>query len=306
MTTTNGLNAPIPFQPVKGGLGITTIPSNGQIPIGNGTNYTVAAIIPGTLIKVVNAAGSITLNGQLSQGYIRNLGISFTSTTSITLAAGIARDSTNTYDILLTTTPTINFSTTGVNGLDTGTIAFSFWYAIFVISDSTGVNATAGLASLSQTSPTLPSGYDNFRRIGWVRTQPFSAVIINFIQQGKNGDREYFYVDSKFFVNPLTNGTSITFAAVSLATCVPPTSTICVLNITFNPASAPDDFYFRPTGNATIIANDINGFSRAQGVANGYRINSRMITDSSQSIDYAVTQVTDTITLLVYSYTDSL
>lgn len=44
-----------------GGLGITTTPSNGFIPIGNGTNYTAAAITAGTGITVTNGAGSITI-----------------------------------------------------------------------------------------------------------------------------------------------------------------------------------------------------------------------------------------------------
>jgi hypothetical protein len=39
----------------------TTAPTNGQIPIGNGTDYTPATITAGTGITVTNAAGSITL-----------------------------------------------------------------------------------------------------------------------------------------------------------------------------------------------------------------------------------------------------
>ncbi len=47
----------------SGGTGITTTPSNGFIPIGNGTNY-VAAAITGTAnqVTVTNASGSITLS----------------------------------------------------------------------------------------------------------------------------------------------------------------------------------------------------------------------------------------------------
>jgi hypothetical protein len=46
----------------QGGLGITTTPSNGFIPIGNGTNYTAAALTGTTnQITVTNASGSVTL-----------------------------------------------------------------------------------------------------------------------------------------------------------------------------------------------------------------------------------------------------
>lgn len=47
--------------PAGGGLGITTVPTNGQIPIGNGTNYTAATLSAGSNISITNAAGSITI-----------------------------------------------------------------------------------------------------------------------------------------------------------------------------------------------------------------------------------------------------
>jgi hypothetical protein len=45
----------------KGGLGITTTPANGQIPIGNGTNYVAANITAGTNITITNSAGGISI-----------------------------------------------------------------------------------------------------------------------------------------------------------------------------------------------------------------------------------------------------
>lgn len=45
----------------KGGTGVTTVPTNGQLPIGNGTGYTVAALTAGSGITVTNAAGAITI-----------------------------------------------------------------------------------------------------------------------------------------------------------------------------------------------------------------------------------------------------
>lgn len=44
-----------------GGTGLSTIPTNGQILIGNGTGYTVATITAGSNITVTNGAGSITI-----------------------------------------------------------------------------------------------------------------------------------------------------------------------------------------------------------------------------------------------------
>ncbi len=45
----------------SGGLGITTTPSIGFVPIGNGTNYTAAALTPGAGVSITNGSGTITI-----------------------------------------------------------------------------------------------------------------------------------------------------------------------------------------------------------------------------------------------------
>jgi hypothetical protein len=45
----------------KGGTGLTATPSNGQLPIGNGSGYTLANLSAGTGISITNASGSITV-----------------------------------------------------------------------------------------------------------------------------------------------------------------------------------------------------------------------------------------------------
>jgi len=63
----------------NGGTGITTTPTNGQIPIGNGTNYTAATLTAGTGITVTNASGSITIastgGGSTSIGLVRAIAV---------------------------------------------------------------------------------------------------------------------------------------------------------------------------------------------------------------------------------------
>ena len=46
----------------NGGTGTTSTPSNGQLLIGNGTNYSLATITPGTGISVSNGAGTVTIS----------------------------------------------------------------------------------------------------------------------------------------------------------------------------------------------------------------------------------------------------
>ncbi len=60
------------------------------------------------------------------------------------------------------TSGTIDATTTGANGLDTGALASSSWYYAYLISNGT---TTSGLVSLSSTAPLLPSGYTYYMRL---------------------------------------------------------------------------------------------------------------------------------------------
>jgi hypothetical protein len=53
------LGTPLPVG--SGGTGISSVPSNGQIPIGNGTLYSANTLTAGSGISITNAAGSITI-----------------------------------------------------------------------------------------------------------------------------------------------------------------------------------------------------------------------------------------------------
>lgn len=50
----------LPIEVIYGGTGITTIPTNGQLLIGNGTDYTLNTLTAGAGLSITNAAGSIT------------------------------------------------------------------------------------------------------------------------------------------------------------------------------------------------------------------------------------------------------
>lgn len=65
---------------------------------------------------------------------------------------------------------TINATTNGANGLDTGSLAANTWYHEFVIYNPTTATI-AGLLSLSETAPTMPSGYTFSARAGSRRTR---------------------------------------------------------------------------------------------------------------------------------------
>jgi hypothetical protein len=108
------------------------------------------------------------------------------SSTSFSVAAGVASDGTN-VDMLslasaLSKTTGAWAVGTGNGALDTGTTAINTWYHVHLIKRSdTGVVDV--LTSLSATSPVLPSGYGLFRRIGSMKTNA-STQWTAFVQFG--------------------------------------------------------------------------------------------------------------------------
>lgn len=104
---------------------------------------------------------------------------------TFSVAAGAAADTTNT--ATLTLAASISKTTTswvvgnGSGALDTGVIANTTWYHVYVIQRiDTGVVDV--LFSLSATTPTMPTSYTLFRRIGSMKTDG-SAHWIAFLQQ---------------------------------------------------------------------------------------------------------------------------
>jgi hypothetical protein len=70
----------LPLEVIYGGTGLSTIPTNGQLLIGNGTDYTLSTLTAGTGLTIANAAGSITTS-------ITNTGVtagSYGSASSVT------------------------------------------------------------------------------------------------------------------------------------------------------------------------------------------------------------------------------
>lgn len=79
----------------------------------------------------------------------------------------------------------INSASVGANGLDTGALAASTWYSVWVIYNPT-TQTVAGLLSLSSTAPTLPAGYTHKARVGWVLTDATASKNpLSFIQYGR-------------------------------------------------------------------------------------------------------------------------
>lgn len=257
--------------------------------------------------------------------YINGLNISVASTTVLAIAPGQARDSTDNIDMPVgfpnlqgNTYPVIQFqnyqpallinsAVNGVNGLDTGTIAASTQYAVYLIGDSRGYNQVAGLMSLtSNFGPIMPFGYDSFRLIGFIETDGSSEfVYATHKPQNMVGALTYYNQPA---VSVLSGGNATTFTAIDLTTnsAVPTTTlpnVIVWLLVVFTPLAAGDVVQFRPTG-STATANLVTIVGAAAGIAQTQYIEVIAGVGSSKpEIDYLVTSASDSVSVSVASWT---
>jgi len=256
--------------------------------------------------------------------YLQGLSISPASTTLLAVAPGAARDSNNIIDMVVglqnlfgIDNPAVQFqnyqpgllinsAVNGVNGLDTGTIAASTQYAIYLIGDSRQYNNTAAVLSLtSNAGPIMPTGYDSFRLIGFIETDGSSHfVYATHKPQNMGGLLQYF--DSPA-ISVLSGGNATSFTAIDLTTnsAIPTTTlpnVIVSLLVVFTPAAAGDVVQFRPTGStATANLPTITGVTA--GIAQTQYIQVIAGVGSSKpEIDYLVTSASDSVSVSVASW----
>ena len=247
-----------------------------------------------------------------------------TGATSIVVAPGAARDSNNILDMVvglqnyagLDVPPLVfqnyqpgllvNSLVNGANGLDTGTIAASTQYAVYLIGDSRLYNPTAAVLSLTSSPfPTLPKGYDSYRLIGfWATDGSKHFVYTNQKPQNLSGSLTYFNVPA---ISVLSGGNATTFSAIDLTTnSALPTTTlqniIVNLLVVFTPNAVGDVVQFRPTGSAattniTTIVGIAAGIAQTQYVQMIAGVGS-----SKPEIDYLVTSSSDAVSVSVAAW----
>lgn len=227
--------------------------------------------------------------------YVQGGRLSYASTTTFTVAAGQFRDSTNINDIVLPAAATVNIAVTGINGLDTGTIAASSVYYVYAIGSSvfgandgqdygvpqavgpipgsnpaaTGVPsypstyAPAGiLISLAAPSvgPKLPVNYDMFRRIGAIRTTA-GSLIEPFVQTGYGQNRTMRFQTPVAPVGAAVAGTTAFATIGALVTVIPQIAMDVIVDCSLAPATAGDLLYLAPYGNTAAPGGNVALFS---------------------------------------------
>lgn len=248
-------------------------------------------------------------------GYVNGARLVFSSVTTINCGvAGLTttlRDSTNTLDISFSGVISAIITSAGAGGLDTGAEAASTWYAVHVIGDSTGVNAPALMFSLSATAPTLPSGYDTFRRVGWERNNA-SSNFLKFNQRGSGKNRRYVYDETRATVQVLTSGSATTWTTISLASFMPPTSELSILSCSVEQSSSAvgSQLRLRRTGDTVSEANAIIRLAEsADDFGAGSEANWASVeveTNGSQQIDYAQNAAGDDADIYLQGFIDEI
>lgn len=223
------------------------------------------------------------------QGAFKSLSASATGTNanvSISADEIIVEDASNKYKTLRNVSLTVAGTSAGANGLDTGTIAASTWYSLWVIWNGT---TTAGLMSLSATAPTLPSGYTHKARVGWIRTDGTgNKYPLSFQQYGRVVQYKPAAGSNLTACPALASGAQTLWTAVAIGNFAPPTAAAIIVgcNISSNP-SANSDCALAPN---TAYVNTVSGrppiFSWAPINGIGQMSSGRLLLESSNIYYY--------------------
>jgi len=233
--------------------------------------------------------------------YVNGLQLVWATTTTFTMAAGAASNSSNINDIVLPALVTNTITHVGANGVDIAAAVASSFYAVYVIGDSTEYNPTASLISLNATQPSLPFGYDMYRRVGFVLTDG-AAHVLKFWQYGNNSSRDMWY-DTPIATPAIT--TSATYVTQSLAAGVPPIVCETFLAVDYTPNSATNVVNMGPYGSIPTVAMVVFGYGVAA-AQQGMAVVPSALNSGVPTIEHKETSASDALVIAVSGYRDNL
>lgn len=209
--------------PANGGSGSTSVPTNGQLLIGNGTNYTTATLTNGGGVGITNTPGAITLRA-LPRGYLwgctlSNNGVDAVNDIDMDASCeAVSSDAALTSRVLLAPASglTKRLDATWVAGTNQGgrsssqALANGTWHVCLMRVagvDDLGFDTSATCANLI-----VDHGATNVRRIGSILRE--SAAIVGFVQDGDQFQRKATVQD----VNAVNPGTLAVTRTLSVPT----------------------------------------------------------------------------------------
>ncbi len=154
-----------------------------------------------------------------------------TPDSKVDISAGMCRDADNNVDMVLgaafpnaenqteAAPLVVDATVNGVNGLDTGSLAASTLYAVYLISDSQGYKETAGILTLATNSqPLMPLGYDSYRLLGWMASDGTSDFLKG-VMTGSGNLRTWTY-DLRIIV--AASGVNTSYNDTDVSEAIPP------------------------------------------------------------------------------------
>lgn len=166
--------------------------------------------------------GTSVQYGQSPFQYINGLGLSNDATTPNSLldvAPGNALDSTGVFQLSLPAAVKVSNLVNGLNGLDTGAVAASKVYAVYLVNDPVTLLPAGCMLSLSYTQPLMPYGYSAFLLVGYVVTDASKHFLPGYWTAGNTTARSFTY--DAFQATAVTAGASTSYANVDLTKWVP-------------------------------------------------------------------------------------
>jgi len=234
---------------------------------------------------------------------VDGLELRWQSVSSVSLDPGDACDSTGKFNINLTFQTSVSLGCVGSPGcLDTGSESSLTWYAVHLIGDSTNANNPSVIFSVSDTSPTLPTGYDVFRFIGWVRNNP-SSDLWRFFCIGNGKHRRHYWDEDAFNFSVLSFGTSTFFTGVFNSSYIPPTSRLGRWRFDYFNSAGFEGFALRPSGSSVSSFDAPHRFQPGVFTSfNPFTGMAELPTDDFQVIEFAVASGSDFLELRVQGF----
>lgn len=171
----------------KGGTNLSTTPTNGQLLIGNGTNYSLATLTQGTGMTITNGAGSISIAnaGVLSITGTSNRITASGSTGAITLSTP--------QDIATTSSPTFN------------SVSLSSTIPSFTATGTSDTNSSSGTVDFKRSSGSSGGITQSGDRLGVIRFYGWTgSANVQGAQINAYADATHTASSSASYVNILT------------------------------------------------------------------------------------------------------
>jgi|WetSurSiteA1Bulk_404760.scaffolds.fasta_scaffold03465_7 hypothetical protein len=229
-----------------------------------------------------------------STGYAYGFPVTNLGARTLTVGIGSARDQSDSMNMVLAASVTLNLANTGANGRNVDTaLAANKFYKIAIIGGAAGV-ASFAVNESDLSGYTLPAGYTYIRFIGFCKTDA-SSNIYGQTWLGNGIHRATRYQVDQTTLTVLTGGNQVVFTAVSCAAWLPPglTRTYTLIDYTNFGLSW---FVVRP-GGSTLATPPITCDADGR-----YSFWVPLTTDASRNIEYRTLGPGEALTISITGY----